>query len=192
MNETSYFTQHEADLLPPEKTVMEVVRESNQRSIDETELFDILKQFRFRGERLERKVKLLSGGEKGRLAIVQMMLKQATLLILDEPTNHLDVPMKETLEKSMAAYTGASVIVSHDRWFLSRTCTRIIEIKDGSVVKYDGDYRKYMEQNPELRKSVEKKYVNDSVQIESLQEQQKAKKRARDQKAVVRSNRDKA
>mmetsp|Transcript_42221 Transcript_42221/g.99110 ORF Transcript_42221/g.99110 Transcript_42221/m.99110 type:complete len:971 (-) Transcript_42221:102-3014(-) len=189
---TRYFTQHQADLLPAEKTVMEVVREANQMTISETELFEILKQFRFRGERLERKVEYLSGGEKARLAIVRMMLQPASLLVFDEPTNHLDVPMKETLEYSLQEYNGGYIIVSHDRWFLSQTCTRIVEIKDGQVLKYEGDYRHYIDSNPEVRRKVEKHYVKGFGEIESLEDRWKSERRKAKQRSVVRKNRRKA
>eukprot|EP00415_Alexandrium_ostenfeldii_P003452 UN3452 len=97
-----------------------------------------------------------------------MMLAPSQLLIFDEPTNHLDVPMKETLEYSLREFDGSVVVVSHDRWFLSQTCETIVEIKDGQVVRYDGDYRHCMDRNPELKRKVEKHYTRDSRGIGSV------------------------
>lgn len=165
-----YFTQHQADLLPPEKTALQVVKEGNQVFLDEEGILEIMKKFRFRGDRLQTKVKVLSGGEKARLAIVRMMLQESSILIFDEPTNHLDIPMKETLEYSMREYKGAVVVVSHDRWFLSNTCRKMVAIEDGQVVTYNGDYRYYMDKNRRVRKAVEKHYMKGTNGIDSVPE----------------------
>ncbi|CAE7313044.1 ABCF5 [Symbiodinium microadriaticum] len=91
---TGFFAQHQADLLPMDKTGWQIVKEANEILMDDRELQEIMKKFRFRGDRMHVKVASLSGGEKARLAIVRMMLIPSRMLIFDEPTNHLDVPMK--------------------------------------------------------------------------------------------------
>ncbi|CAK0815973.1 unnamed protein product [Prorocentrum cordatum] len=129
------------------------------------DLIEIMSKFRFKGKRLDVKVGACSGGEKARLAIVRMMLTPSQLLVLDEPTNHLDVTMKETLEYSLREFPGAAVIVSHDRYFLSQTCRKILEVKNGKVRIHDGDFRSYMESDRELRKKIERRYSGASAGI---------------------------
>mmetsp|Transcript_15564 Transcript_15564/g.48931 ORF Transcript_15564/g.48931 Transcript_15564/m.48931 type:complete len:809 (-) Transcript_15564:295-2721(-) len=165
---TCYFTQHQADLLPPDMTAFEVVKEANRILMDDSELMEIMKKFRFKGDRLHVECKDLSGGEKARLAIVRMMLTPSQLLIFDEPTNHLDVPMKETLEYSLREYDGSVVVVSHDRWFLSQTCETMVAIQEGQVRRYDGDFRHYMDQNPQVKRKIESHYTRDSRGIGSV------------------------
>ncbi|CAE8626429.1 unnamed protein product [Polarella glacialis] len=165
---TGYFTQHQADLLPSDMTAFEVVKVANEILMDDGELVEILKKFRFKGDRLNVKVASLSGGERARLAIVRMMLVPSRMLVFDEPTNHLDVPMKETLEYSLREYEGAVVVVSHDRWFLSQTCTKIVAIENGKVEHYEGDFRHYMDTNLNLRSKIERHYVPGGGRIESV------------------------
>jgi len=168
--QTLYFAQHQADLLPANKTALEVVKDRSEILITETKLVEIMKKFRFKGSRLDTKVEHLSGGERARLAIVCMMLVPSQMLIFDEPTNHLDVPMKETLENAIRAYNGAVVIVSHDRWFLSQTCDKVLEIKDSKVQLYDGDYRFYLDNNLDISLHAQKKYTGLDGQIKSISE----------------------
>jgi len=165
---TGFFAQHQADLLPMDKTGWQIVKEANEILMDDRELQEIMKKFRFRGDRMHVKVESLSGGEKARLAIVRMMLIPSRMLIFDEPTNHLDVRMKETLEFALREYGGAVVIVSHDRWFLSQTCKKIVEIKDGDVKTYDGDFRYYMDMNQDVRTKIESHYTGIDGLIDSV------------------------
>jgi len=165
---TGFFAQHQADLLPLEKTGWEVVKEANEILMEDEKLKEIMKKFRFRGDRMNVQISNLSGGEKARLAIVRMMLIPSRLLVFDEPTNHLDVPMKETLEFALREYEGAVVVVSHDRWFLSQTCKQIVEVHDGQVKHYDGDYRFYMDSNNDVRRKVEAHYTGIDGLIESV------------------------
>jgi len=174
---TSFFTQHQADLLPQDMTAIEVVKSANEILMDQQDLLEIMKKFRFKGDRLNVKVESLSGGEKARLAIVRMMLSPAQLLVFDEPTNHLDVPMKETLEYSLREFEGAALVVSHDRWFLSQTCQQIVAIENGEVNTYDGDFRYYLDENTEVRKKVESHYTSDSLGIGSVPYSKKERKK---------------
>lgn len=95
-------------------------------------------------------------------------MRESSILVFDEPTNHLDIPMKETLEYSMREYEGAVIVVSHDRWFLSKTCKRMVAIEKGQVVVYEGDYRYYMDKNRKVRKAVEKQYIKGFDGIDSV------------------------
>jgi ATP-binding cassette subfamily F protein 3 len=91
----------------------------------------------------------LSGGEKARLALALMLLTPCNLLVLDEPTNHLDIPAKQMLEDALMAYDGAALLVSHDRYFIARVANRIVELRDGELVLYRGDYAYYQEKKRE-------------------------------------------
>ena len=116
-------------------------------------------QFLFKGDDVEKKVINLSGGEKARLSLCCMMLESANLLILDEPTNHLDIPAKEMLEEALQHFAGSVMVVSHDRYFISKVATTIVAIEDKDLVKYQGDYKTYMEKSKEMRKKIESRYV---------------------------------
>merc|ERR1712087_1003138 len=107
------------------------------------EMLTLLEKFRFKNKRLNIQVKDLSGGEKARLAIVSLMLKKSKALLFDEPTNHLDIPMKETLEMSIREFLGGVIIVSHDRFFLSQTCTSIFSFQFDTWQYYEGDYKTF-------------------------------------------------
>ena len=99
----------------------------------------------------------LSGGEKARLALALMLLSPCNLLVLDEPTNHLDIPAKQMLEEALQAYEGAALLVSHDRYFISRVANRIVELRDGELVLYRGGYEYYLEKKEEERLAAEER-----------------------------------
>ncbi|NEP54835.1 MAG: ABC-F family ATP-binding cassette domain-containing protein, partial [Moorea sp. SIO3C2] len=109
------------------------------------EVRTLLGRFLFTGDTVYKKVESLSGGEKARLALAKMLLAPANLLILDEPTNHLDIPAKEMLEEALGTYDGTVIIVSHDRYFISKVANKIVEIRDGEFCTYLGDYHYYLE-----------------------------------------------
>jgi ATP-binding cassette subfamily F protein 3 len=104
-----------------------------------------LGRFLFSGETVAKKVGALSGGEKARLALAKMLLQPVNLLILDEPTNHLDIPAKEMLEEALQSYDGTVIIVSHDRYFISKAANKIVEIREGEFRTYLGDYHYYLD-----------------------------------------------
>merc|ERR1719223_1375774 len=154
----SYFEQNQADALDLTKTVVETVQgRSNGQSYNE--LRALLGQFLFKGDAVEKKVENLSGGEKARLSLCCMMLEPANLLILDEPTNHLDIPAKEMLEEALQHFDGSIVVVSHDRYFISRVASTIVAIENKKLVKYQGDYKFYMDKSKEVKEKVEARRV---------------------------------
>lgn len=146
----NYFEQNQAEALDLSKTVLETVEEA----AEEWRMDDIkglLGRCNFKADMLDRKVALLSGGEKARLAFCKFMVKPSTLLVLDEPTNHLDIPSKEMLEEAITEYEGTVITVSHDRYFIKQIVNRVVEVKDCTLQDYAGDYNYYLEKNLEAR-----------------------------------------
>jgi ATP-binding cassette subfamily F protein 3 len=139
----SYFEQNQAEALDLNKTVMETVHDEVPDWKNE-EVRTLLGRFLFSGDTVLKKVGALSGGEKARLALAKMLLRPANLLILDEPTNHLDIPAKEMLEEALKTYEGTVIIVSHDRYFISQVANKIVEIREGELRVYQGDYHYYL------------------------------------------------
>jgi len=176
----SYFEQNQADALDLTKTVVETVQaRSDGQSYNE--LRALLGQFLFKGDAVEKKVENLSGGEKARLSLCCMMLEPANLLILDEPTNHLDIPAKEMLEEALQYFDGSVIVISHDRYFISRVSSTIVAIENKKLVKYQGDYKFYMDKSKEVKKKVEARAVQGverigSAPIIDLEELKKPKK----------------
>ena len=113
--------------------------------MNHTEIRNVLAAFLFTGDDVFKPVKLLSGGEKGRVSLAKLMLSQANFLLLDEPTNHLDITSKEILETAIRNYTGTVLYVSHDRYFINRTATRILDLTGKKLLSYDGNYSYYLE-----------------------------------------------
>lgn len=155
---TKYFEQNQADTLDLSKTVIETVQGSSSGQ-SYNELRSLLGQFLFKGDAVEKKVENLSGGEKARLSLCCMMLEPANLLILDEPTNHLDIPAKEMLEEALQHFEGSVVVVSHDRYFISRVATTIVAVEDKKLMKYQGDYKFYMDKSKFLKKKLAERAV---------------------------------
>jgi len=167
---TNYYEQNQADVLDLDKTVLETIMAASDASKEYEELRALLGQFLFKGDAVTKKVGMLSGGEKARLALCAMMLRPANFLVLDEPTNHLDIPAKEMLEEALQHYDGTAVIISHDRYFISQVANVIAAIEEKKVVRYNGDYRFYMDQNERLREAVESRYVEGLAGIQSRPE----------------------
>ena len=139
----AYYDQ-EHHVLDPENTVFEEISDAYP-SMNNTEIRSLLAAFLFTGEDVFKLVGDLSGGEKGRLSLAKLMLSKANLLLLDEPTNHLDITSKEILEEAIRNYEGTVIYVSHDRYFINRTATRILELSGGSFINYIGNYDYYLE-----------------------------------------------
>ncbi|KAM0936834.1 putative ABC transporter, AAA+ ATPase domain, P-loop containing nucleoside triphosphate hydrolase [Dioscorea sansibarensis] len=146
----NYFEQNQAEALDLDKTVLQTVEEAAvDWRIDDIK--GLLGRCNFKADMLDRKVNLLSGGEKARLAFCKFMVKPSTLLVLDEPTNHLDIPSKEMLEEAISEYQGTVITVSHDRYFVRQIVNRVVEVKDKDLRDYAGDYNYYLEKNLQAR-----------------------------------------
>lgn len=148
----SYFEQNQAEALDLTKTVIEIIHDEVPDWKNE-EVRTLLGNFLFSGDTVFKKVAALSGGEKARLALAKMLLKPGNFMLLDEPTNHLDIPAKEMLESALQNYDGTVIIVSHDRYFISKVANKIVEIKDGEFQIYLGDYHYYLDKLEEDREA---------------------------------------
>ncbi|MBW4539902.1 MAG: ATP-binding cassette domain-containing protein [Myxacorys chilensis ATA2-1-KO14] len=168
----SYFEQNQAEALDLKKTVLDTIHDEVPDWKNE-EVRTLLGRFLFSSDTVFKNVEALSGGEKARLALAKMLLRPANLLILDEPTNHLDIPAKEMLEDAIRNYDGSVIIVSHDRYFISQTVNKIVEIRDGELRLYRGDYHYYLD------KIAEEKDKAKLLAIEAEKAEKVAEKRAK-------------
>ncbi len=147
--ETAYFAQHALDQLNPECTILEEL--NNHATIETAPMVrDVLGAFLFSGDDVNKRISVLSGGEKSRVALAKLMLEPAGLLLLDEPTNHLDIPSRQVLEDALQTFTGVVVIVSHDRFFINEVVEKTIHIEDGKATTYLGNYEYYRRKRAEL------------------------------------------
>ena len=160
-----YYAQNQDDLMDGEFTVYDTLDKVAVGDI-RTKLRDILGAFLFRGEDVDKKVKVLSGGERSRLAMARMMLSPHNLLVLDEPTNHMDMRSKDILKEALLKYDGTLVVVSHDREFLDGLVDKISEFRDGGVKEYLGGIRYFLE----------KRHLEDMRQIEAKETTTKEQK----------------
>jgi ATP-binding cassette subfamily F protein 3 len=153
-----YFEQNQAEALELSKTVLDTIHDEVPKWTNE-EVRSLLGRFLFSGETVAKLVTSLSGGEKARLALAKMLLQPANLLILDEPTNHLDIPAKEMLEEAIRHYDGTVVVISHDRYFISQIANKIVEIRNGELRLYRGDYHYYLDKLAEEKAEAQSKAV---------------------------------
>ncbi|MDB4677812.1 ATP-binding cassette domain-containing protein [Synechococcus sp. AH-551-A21] len=177
----SYFEQNQAEALDLNKTVIETMFEAVP-DWTQTQVRSLLGSFCFSNDSVFKDVGKLSGGEKARLALALMLLSPCNLLVLDEPTNHLDIPAKQMLEDALCAYEGAALLVSHDRYFISRVANRIVEIRDGELVIYRGNYAYYQDKKAEEKAEAETK---------RLMAEKEAKRKANNAKQKERASRKK-
>tara|TARA_R110000796_G_scaffold22518_1_gene65197 strand:- start:20769 stop:22685 length:1917 start_codon:yes stop_codon:yes gene_type:complete len=140
-----YFAQNQAEYLDGEKTILDtMIDAANEKN--RSKVRDILGSFLFRGDEVEKYVKVLSGGERNRLALAKMLLQPFNVLVMDEPTNHLDIKSKNVLKQALQNFDGTLILVSHDRDFLQGLTNKVYEFKDGSIKEYLGDIDFYLEQ----------------------------------------------
>jgi ATP-binding cassette subfamily F protein 3 len=147
--EPGYFSQYSCDALRPERTIFEELQQRLPTSSVGT-IKNILGAFLFSGDDSEKKVSILSGGEKSRVMLACLLSQPVNFLILDEPTNHLDITSREVLLKALQEFEGTVMIVSHDRYFLRQLVNRVFEVDHGALNIYDGDYDYYLEKSAEL------------------------------------------
>ena len=143
-----YYDQ-EHNVLNMDKTVFDEISDEYP-TLTNTEIRNVLAAFLFTNDDVFKRIGDLSGGERGRVSLAKLMLSEANFLILDEPTNHLDIASKEILEQALASYTGTVLFVSHDRYFINKTATRILDLYNSNLVNYIGNYDYYLEKREEL------------------------------------------
>lgn len=141
--EVAFFAQHQAEILDGNRTVFETIDDAATNEM-RTQVRNLLGAFLFSGDDIEKKVKVLSGGERNRLALCKMLLEPANFLVLDEPTNHLDIPSKNMLKQAIQNYTGTVLIVSHDRDFLEGLTEKVVEFKDQNIKEHIGDINEFL------------------------------------------------
>lgn len=146
-----YYDQ-EHHVLNMEKTLFDELQDTYP-NLDNTRIRNILAAFLFTGDDVFKRIKDLSGGERGRVSLAKLMLSEANLLILDEPTNHLDIASKEILENAINHYTGTVLYVSHDRYFINKTATRILDLTKNQLLNYIGNYDYYLEKKEDMEKA---------------------------------------
>ncbi len=181
-----YFEQNQAEALDLTLTVEETI----QKAVPDwkyEEIRALLGKFLFSGDTVKKKVATLSGGEKARLALAKMLLQPVNLLILDEPTNHLDIPAKENIESALQNYDGSALIVSHDRYFISKVATKIVEISEGELVVYDGDYNYYLDKKYEEAEAIRLAAEKAEAEAKRKAKQEKQKEKDKAKKATKQS-----
>ena len=186
----SYFGQHQAQELESSFTALQTLA-AVAGDMTITQIRSRLGAFLFRGEEVDKKVQVLSGGEKSRLALAKMIVQPANLLILDEPTNHLDMSSQEILQEAMAQYDGTIIIVSHNRHFVNRFVNRVLEIKAGKSTLYEGNIEDYLFK---LKTLQEKEFASRIEEEKTAVSEQPAKqkgKAARQEQARIRQAKSK-
>ena len=175
-----YYDQAQ-DNLNNDKTIFDEISD-DYPDLNNTKIRNTLAAFLFYGEDVFRPISSLSGGEKGRVSLSKLMLSHANFLILDEPTNHLDIQSKEILESAMNSYTGTILYVSHDRYFINKTATRILEISKDGLTSYPGNYQDYLHQKEKEIIHEEGKKSNRSVSESKLDWQHQKELQAKQRK----------
>lgn len=182
-----YYDQ-EHNVLHKDKTLFEEISDEYP-NLTNTQIRNVLAAFLFTNDDVFKRIKELSGGERGRVSLAKLMLSEANFLILDEPTNHLDITSKEILESALNSYTGTVLFVSHDRYFINKTATRILDLTHNTIVNYIGNYEYYIEKKHELTQVYTNSIMEDSFHNEEdntakldwkQQKEEQARKRKRE------------
>ena len=145
----TYFGQHQARELAGELSLLDTVYQA-ARDLTITQVRSLLGAFLFSGDEVDKKVAVLSGGEKSRVALARMLVRPANLMLLDEPTNHLDISSQEVLQEAMAQYQGTIIVVSHNRFFVNGFVNRVLEIRDGRATLFEGNVDDYLDHRRRL------------------------------------------
>ena len=189
-----YFAQHQSESLNTDRSVIEEAF-SVSPGIPEQEVRNLLGAFLFSGDDVFKRVKVLSGGEKSRLALVKILLAPPNFLLMDEPTNHLDIPSCEILEEGLKRFTGTLVMITHDRRLMNAVCNAILEIRDGRAEHYPGNYEDYqykkrlMEQSEEIPPPAPVAPAPSPIPDDSPVESRKERKRKEAQLRIALSKR---
>ena len=177
-----YYAQNQAAMLNLDKTVYETIDDIAQGDI-RPKIRNILGSFLFSEDDIDKKIKVLSGGEKARLALAKLLLTPSNLLVLDEPTNHLDMNSKDILKNALLQYTGTLIVVSHDRDFLSGLTDELYEFRDGAVHEFKGDIMEFLENNQNVQSTPMVQNVQKSASA-SKQAYEQSKERERERRKL--------
>ena len=179
----SYFEQNQAEALDLKKIVIDTMYEVVP-TWTQTEVRSLLGSFCLSNEAVFKEVGQLSGGEKARLALALILVKPSNFLLLDEPTNHLDIPAKEMLEDAIRSYKGSALIISHDRYFISRVANTVVELRDGELILYRGDYAYYQEKKKEELAEAKESLLLAQREAKRLAKRDKKRKKIASKKGI--------
>jgi ATP-binding cassette subfamily F protein 3 len=174
----AYFAQHQFDLLHPGNTVFEELL-SIATDETQTELRTLLGTFLFSGDEVEKKVSVLSGGEKSRLVLAKMLLKPANFLLLDEPTSHLDIPSRNVLEMALKQFQGMVCLITHDRHLINQIANKVIEVDHGIPHLFLGNYDDYLYKKQQIQLEETKKEVKREVKVEVKEKEKSSIKKSK-------------
>jgi ATP-binding cassette subfamily F protein 3 len=174
----AYFAQHQFDLLHPGNTVFEEIS-SIATDESQTELRTLLGTFLFSGEDVEKRVSVLSGGEKSRLVLAKMLLKPANFILLDEPTSHLDIPSRNVLEMALKQFQGTICLITHDRHLINQIANKVIEIDHGVPQSFLGNYDDYLYKKQQIQLEEVKREVKKEVEVKVEEKEKSAKKKSK-------------
>jgi len=173
----AYFAQQQFDILHPESTVFEELL-SIATDETQTELRTLLGTFLFSGEEVEKKVSVLSGGEKSRLVLTKMLLKPANFLLLDEPTSHLDIPSRNVLEMALKQFQGTICLITHDRHLINQIANKVMEIDRGTLHLFPGNYDYYLYKKQQIQLEETKQEVKNEAKVKvEVEEKEKSEKK---------------
>jgi ATP-binding cassette subfamily F protein 3 len=176
--DSAYYAQHQLEILNPNETVFESIQKVSQ-GWSETQMRTYLGSFMFSGDEIEKYVKVLSGGEKARVALARMLVEPSHILLLDEPTNHLDMVTRNVVERALIQFSGSIVCISHDRHFLNNVTNLTCEVGGGGIRLFEGNYEYYewKKQEETKRNSKKSKVKIESKQKSDYKEQKKIRNR---------------
>lgn len=181
----NYFGQHQAQELEGDLNIVDTVyHAANDLSI--TQVRSLLGAFLFSGDEVEKEVRVLSGGEKSRVALARMLVRPANLLLLDEPTNHLDISSQEVLQEAMAQYEGTIIVVSHNRFFVNSFVNKVLEIRDGKAIIYEGNVEEYLERRKKEQQQEKENTAPATTETDDSGDKRVDKKEIRRQRAQQR------
>jgi ATP-binding cassette subfamily F protein 3 len=177
----SYFGQHQARELSPDVSVLDTVYYSAADKTA-TQVRSLLGAFLFSGDDVEKKIRVLSGGEKSRVALARILVKPANLMLLDEPTNHLDISSQEVLQEAMAQYGGTIIVVSHNRYFANSFVNKVLEIRNGRAMMFEGNVDDYLERRKEQETATGQR--REPTDLVSGEKEESCAGRIRDRKTI--------
>ncbi|MCA6484245.1 MAG: ATP-binding cassette domain-containing protein, partial [Chitinophagaceae bacterium] len=192
--EESFYAQHQLEALNLQHTILEELQMCGSKKND-LELRSLLGSFLFSGDAVDKRIKVLSGGEKARVALAKTIVSRANFMMLDEPTNHLDMHSVELLAEALNHYEGTYILVSHDRYFISKTANKIWEIQNNRIIEFKGGYHEWVEWNERMQKQQEhakseskekkveklpEKKAEQAVEVKSMANNQALKEKQKD------------